>query len=79
MNNVKNGIENMDIVSLYSVYKQLENMALDDQQTKYIRTVIKAIADEIDKLHRENDIIMEQNKKILDKIDILERKIVLWS
>lgn len=79
MNNVKNGIENMDIINLYSVCKQLENIAFDDQQTKYIRAVIKAIADEIDKLHKENDVIMEQNKKILDKLDILERKYILWS
>lgn len=40
-------------------------MSKDEVQTNYIHKVIKAIANEIEKLHKENDIIMAQNEEIL--------------
>ena len=64
-NNFNNSIEGMDLLSIYSLIKQLENMKLDNEQTVYIRKVILAISDEISKLHKENDIIIAQNEEIL--------------
>lgn len=64
-NNFNNSVEGMDLLSIYSLIKQLENMKLDTEQTLYIRKVILAISDEIEKLHNENDIIIAQNEEIL--------------
>lgn len=63
--NFNNSVEGMDLLSIYSLIKQLENMKLDSEQTIYIRKVILAISDEIAKLHKENDMIMAQNEEIL--------------
>lgn len=56
----------LDLLNVFSLCAQIDNMNMDKQQTEYIRKVIKAIADEIDKLHKENSIIIKQNEKILD-------------
>lgn len=57
----------LDLLNVFSLCAQIDNMNMDKQQTEYIRKVIKAIADEIDKLHKENNIIIiKQNEKILD-------------
>lgn len=61
----------LDLLNIFSLWAQIDNMSMDKQQTDYIRKVIKAIADEIDKLHKENDIIIKQNEEILD---LLRRK-----
>lgn len=55
----------LDMITIASFLAQIDNMDKDDVQNKYIHKVIKAIADEIEKLHKENDIIMEQNEEIL--------------
>jgi hypothetical protein len=46
-------------------FAQLDNMAKDEEQTKYVQVVIEAIANEIEKLHKENDIIIKQNEEII--------------
>lgn len=51
----------LDLLNVFSLWAQIDNMNMDKKQTEYIRKVIKAIADEIDKLHKENDIIIKQN------------------
>ncbi len=56
----------LDLLNVFSLWAQIDNMNMDKQQTEYIRKVIRAIADEIDKLHKENDIIIKQNEEILD-------------
>lgn len=61
----------LDLLNVFSLWAQVDNMNMDRQQTAYIHTVIKAIANEIEKLHKENDIIMKQNEEILE---ILRRK-----
>lgn len=58
----------LDLLNVFSLWAQVDNMNMDRQQTVYIHTVIKAIANEIEKLHRENDIIMRQNEKILEML-----------
>lgn len=61
----------LDIITIAGFLAQIDNMSKDEVQTNYIRVVIKAIANEIEKLHKENDIIMTQNKEILK---LLRRK-----
>lgn len=58
----------LDLLNVFSLWAQVDNMNMDRQQTVYIHTVIKAIANEIEKLHKENDIIMRQNEEILEML-----------
>ncbi len=61
----------LDMITIAGFLAQIDNMNKDEVQTNYIRVVIKAIANEIEKLHKENDIIMAQNEEILE---LLRRK-----
>ena len=45
---------------------QIQNMKIDAEEKDYIHDVIKAIADEIQKLHEENDRIESKLNKILE-------------
>lgn len=65
-NNIKNGIEGIDFISIYSLMKQLENLEGDKKEAQFIRLVIQSIAYEIEKLHQENKVIIKQNKEIID-------------
>lgn len=69
--NENNNFEFLDILSIISFFAQIQNMADDDKQNKYIHSFIKNVNIEIAKLHKENDIIMEQNEKILTKLNSL--------
>lgn len=64
----------LDMITIASFLAQIDNMDKDDVQNKYIHSVIKAIADEIEKLHKENDIIMEQNERILELLKNIEER-----
>ena len=55
----------LDVITILGFVAQLENIKDDKVQTNYIRKVIQAISDEIDKLHKENDIIIKQNEEML--------------
>ena len=63
INNFNDGL--LDGITLLGFIAQIQNIGDDKVQTEYIRKVIQIIAYEIDKLHKENDIIIEQNKEIL--------------
>lgn len=69
MNNKNNNINQndglLDGITILGFIAQLQNIQDDKEQTEYIRKVIQAIADEIKKLHDENDIIIKQNEEIL--------------
>lgn len=70
MNNINNFTENqqfemLDALNIVGFFAQLDNMAKDEEQTKYVQVVIEAIANEIEKLHKENDIIIKQNEEII--------------
>ena len=64
-NNNSNNNGLLDGITILGFIAQLQNIGDDKTQTEYIRKVIQAIADEIDKLHKENDIIIKQNEEIL--------------
>jgi hypothetical protein len=67
-------LEFLDILTIVSFCTQLSNMSQDEQQTTYINNVIKAISNEIEELHEENNIIIAQNKEIIDLIKNLQGK-----
>lgn len=66
-----NNIQNLDALQLLAFYIQLKNIQWDQNQNTYIHSVIENINKQIEKLHKENDIIMEQNEQILHKLDKL--------
>jgi len=65
MNNNEQSNVLLDGITIVGFLAQLKNIEDDKIQTSYIQQVIIAIANEIDKLHKENDIIIKQNEEIL--------------
>ena len=55
---MKNNIQNLDVLQLLTFYIQLKNIEWDQNQSEYIHSVIENINNQIAKLHRENDIIV---------------------
>lgn len=63
--NTQQNFEALDVLALASFALQLQNINKDNEQTDFIQKVIQAIAIEVGKLHKENDIIIKQNDEIL--------------
>lgn len=57
--------EALDLLNIASFLAQVDNIMSNNEQNKYIHKIIKAISLEINKLHKENNIIIEQNKEII--------------
>ena len=85
-NNEQQSFNMLDMLSLISFMAQMKNMSDDDKTKLKNNSIIKAISDEIDKLHKENDDIINYLKavdndeqKILKRLDtliaILERRL----
>ena len=85
-NNTNKNFDILDMLSLISFMAQIKNMSDDDKTALKNNSIIKAISDEIDKLHKENDDIISYLKavdndeqKILRRLDtliaILERRL----
>ena len=85
-NNTNKNFDILDMLSLISFIAQMKNMSDDDKAALKNNSIIKAISDEIDKLHKENDDIISYLKavdndeqKILRRLDtliaILERRL----
>lgn len=71
-NNSRRQLENLDMLDALSVISfmaQIQNIEEDNIETEFIHKVIKAIAEEINKLHKENDIIMEKLDKISNYLE----------
>lgn len=58
MNNKQEQWDFLDALTLIGFIAQIQNMEKDERETDYIHKVIRAIANEIQKLHNENDLIM---------------------
>ena len=65
-NNNNQNFETLDLITLIGFIAQIQNMKIDAEEKDYIHNVIKAIADEIQKLHEENDRIESKLNKILE-------------
>lgn len=78
-NNINNnGFGLIDILTVISFMAQMKNMNDDEITNLKNSSIIKAVANEIDKLHKENDDIINHLKKIdkdeeklLDRLDII--------
>lgn len=64
-------LQDLDAIELLAFYIQLKNIEWDQQQNQYIHSVVENIDKQIAKLHKENDIIMQQNQQILNRLDKL--------
>ena len=71
-NNINKNFDMLDMLSLISFIAQMKNMNDDEKAALKNNSIIKAVADEIDKLHKENDDIITY----LKQIDNDEQKIV---
>ena len=65
-NNNNQNFETLDLITLIGFIAQIQNIKIDAEEKDYIHNVIKAIADEIQKLHEENDRIESKLNKILE-------------
>ena len=71
MNNNSNGFYNLfgnldiiDIISIISFIAQIQNMKGDEKDKIKNNSVLTAVANEIDKLHKENDAILSKLEEI---------------
>lgn len=64
-----NSIQNLDLLQVIAFYVQLKNIEWDEEQNKYIHSVVENIDKQIAKLHEQNDFIMKQNSQILAKLN----------
>ena len=55
----------LDIITMVAFIAQLQNMEIDGINTKWIHNVIFSLSKEVQKLHEENDIIINKVNKIL--------------
>lgn len=74
INNNNENFDFLDIITMVSFLAQMDNMNQDDAQNKFIHKVIHSISNEIEKLHKENDIIMAQNEEIIKLLKREERR-----
>lgn len=65
-NNINNQLNILDIFSIISFIAQMKNMKDDEITAIKNNSIIKAVANEIDKLHKENDDIIN-NLRTIDK------------
>lgn len=63
--NYNKDFEFMDAVGITSFLAQLDNMEKDQIQTEWIRKVVVSLAQEVQKLHDENDILINKVDEIL--------------
>lgn len=64
-NNKQEEINFLDIITMVAFIAQLQNMEIDGINTKWIHNVIFSLAKEVQKLHEENDVIINKIDKVL--------------
>ena len=55
----------LDIITMVAFIAQLQNMEIDGINTKWIHNVIFSLTREVQKLHEENDVIINKIDKVL--------------
>lgn len=67
MNN--NNLTGLDIISILSYILQIQNSEDDEKYKRDIQDFEKLVQQEVDRLHRENDEIINKLNKILDRLE----------
>ena len=63
---MNNNFEFLDIVTILGFVAQMQNLEKDEQYENYIKNFIHNLDEEIQKLHKENEEIIEKLDKILN-------------
>lgn len=63
-NNINQNLKDLDIIGLASFFMQADNIRDDNQQKTINQLILQAVAKEIEKLHKENNNIIEKLNKI---------------
>ena len=58
----------LDMLNVMSLITQLQNIQKDETHNKALAAIIKEIFNEIQKLHKENDLILEKLETIQNKL-----------
>lgn len=64
-----NNIQALDMINLLGFIAQINNIQKDGEYHEYMEKFFKQLFEEIQKLHKENDIIIKQNEKILKLLE----------
>lgn len=58
----------LDMLNVMSVIAQLQNIQKDETHNKALAMIIRTIFNEIEKLHKENDLILKKLETIQNKL-----------
>lgn len=70
-NNMFGSLDIIDIISIISFIAQVQNMKGDELDKVKNNSVLKAVADEIDRLHKELKQVDNDGQEILKRLDTL--------
>ena len=70
-NNMFGSLDIIDIISIISFIAQIQNMKGDNFDKIKNNSVLKAVADEIDRLHKELKQVDDDEQEILKRLDAL--------
>ena len=59
----------LDIISLMGFFAQMENLDKDQKYEEFIKKIIIGLVQEIEKLHKENEDIINKLDQMLEKLD----------
>ena len=58
----------LDVISLMGFFAQMENLDKDQKYEEFIKKIIIGLVQEIEKLHKENEDIINKLNQILEKL-----------
>lgn len=67
-NNPNNGLEFLDIITIMGFLAQIENLGKDEKYEQFIKKIILGLVQEIEKLHKENEDIINKLNQILERL-----------
>lgn len=59
----------LDAITLIGFFAQIENLDKDQKYEEFIKKIIIGLVQEIEKLHKENEDIINKLDQILEKLD----------
>ena len=58
----------LDVITLMGFFAQIENLDKDQKYEEFIKKIIIGLVQEIEKLHKENEYIINKLDQILEKL-----------